>query len=205
MVDAVITADEVDMDRINRAVDGLVADTGRSMFQSIMYAANMICQSGRADSKPARKNRPVVTNPLFQMSKKNLALMDLTGKGAIAARSKYMVEAYSQRKGRRVVYTNNPTDKIRNTPRRGTAKNIWDIMAAQFASAKGNIGESDKYMQVVGASSSTAVNALLHNRLSYLESAYPAQAARIVGKSMSRIDNAIERAIDKDVEVANRG
>jgi hypothetical protein len=205
MVDAVITANDVDMDRINRAVDGLVRDTGRSMFQSIMYAANMICQSGRADSKPARRYRDVVTNPLFQMNRKNRALMDLTGEEAIAARSKYMVEVYTPRHGRRMIYTNDPNDKIRNVPRRGTAKNIWDIMAAKFASAKTNIGAADKYMKIVGASSATAVNALLHNKLSYLEAAYPAQAARIVGKSMSRIEKAIERAIDKDVEVANRG
>lgn len=205
MVEAVIEVNEVDMDRINRAVDGLVKDTGRSMFQSIMYAANMICQSGRADSKPARKYRDVVQNPLFTMGARKRDLMDLTGREAIAARSRYMVEVYSQRKGRKVIYTNDRQDKIRNTPRIGTAKNIWNIMAAKFASAKTNIGERDKYMQVVGASTATAVNALLHNRLSYLESAYPAQAARIVGASMSRIEKAIERAIDKDVEVANRG
>lgn len=213
MVEVTTTPSASDMERINRVLSSLVANTGRSAFQSVMYAANMISQSGRANSKPSRVNREVERNPVFvplKMRKNTVVmegreLLDLTGVQAIAARSRYMIAVDTQKHGRKWWYTNRRDDPKVKVPRRGTARHIWDIMAAKFASAQGDMRNTDKYMDVLGAHSPTASMALVHNKLSYLEAAYPGQAAVIIDKSMSRIEKRIEQLTDRDVETANRG
>jgi hypothetical protein len=215
MVDVGITLDEVSMARVKNALQGLSQNTGRTMYQSVMYAANLVCQSGRADSRPAMKLRKIQKNPLAMGRKvKGRDLMQLSAREQRA----FMIEAFSQKRGRFTIYTNNMNDRRRAISKRETARNIWNVMAAKFAAFKGGVdvlnspisgpatigAETDK-LRVLGARSTDNAMALLHNKLGYLEAAYPGQTLMIVNKAMSRAEYFIDKATDKAVEVANRG
>lgn len=180
--------------RLARAIGEIQKHTGRSAYQSVMFASVKVCQSGRHDSKPGLKKRKIRPDPMVTY-KRGTKRADMGG----------FVDILSQRKAPRVARVSGPSDPKVEIKRHGLAKRLWNIMAAKAASTKsGMMVAFDKWYSFTVRPKSDEVVASIRNKLSYLWKAYPGQEARIAEKGAIALEREVDRKIGFIVDRANR-
>jgi hypothetical protein len=221
-----------DLKALQVAVNRVINETGRSLSDSITFAAVKVAQSGRSSSKIGKKNRPSIDNPEYREARGSfawarkqqregkaipieaqLALNDLNSITPFLIIKKtqgetYKIPSWEKKDPRRLIEMHVPGA----VGGRGLAKATWNIMAAKMASSKGRgIGtiqgsqyRVSKYQEKYGAEAG-AVVARLVNSLSYLQKAYPGIASVAVRKGTAALNGQMDRKIKASVQKANKG
>jgi hypothetical protein len=181
MDNVTITADTDNMalHRLSKAIADIEKHTGRSAYQSVMFATVKLCDSGSKDSKPAKKLRPLIPDQRhFAMTK---------GKS-------WLVEKLYQDKPAKLVRALGANDPVRKVPRVGTARNIWRIMKARAAATKsGTLVDFSKWHSLTVRTSPEVVASTIKNKLTYLEKAYKGQEGRVVAKGTIALERELDR------------
>jgi hypothetical protein len=168
------STDQMALNRLSKAIADVEKHTGRSTYQSVMFATVKICQSGRHDSKPGPKNRKLIPDPMI--------------KGG------WMVQKLTQRNPPKMIRVSGKNDKMVKIPRHGTAKNIWNIMAARAAATKsGTVVDFSRWHSLTVRTSPEIVASTIKNKLTYLEKAYPGQEGRVVAKGAIAMERELDR------------
>ena len=168
-LDISVQIDKAAVAKLSTAIERIHKYTGRSLYQSVMYAAVKVCQSGRRDSKPGMKRRKIRPDPMVTRMK-----------GAKKSDAGGFVDILSQHKPVRVVRVSGPTDKNVEIKRHGLARRLWNIMAAKAAATKsGTAVEFGRWYSFTAREQPEQTTATIKNKLSYLTKVYPMQQARI--------------------------
>jgi hypothetical protein len=168
------TTDQIAIDRLSKAIADIEKQTGRSTYQSVMFATVKICQSGRRDSKPRKKNRKLIPDPIV--------------KGG------WMVQKLTQKNPPKMIRVSGKNDKMVKIPRHGLAKNIWNIMAARAAATKsGTLVDFSRWHSLTVRTSPEIVASSIKNKLTYLEKAYRGQEGRVVAKGAIALERELDR------------
>jgi hypothetical protein len=177
------TTDQLALNRLAKAIADIEKQTGRSTYQSVMYATVKICDSGRRDSKPGKKNRKLIPDPMI--------------KGG------WMVQKLTQRNPPKMIRVSGKNDKMIKIPRHGLAKSIWNIMAARAAATKsGTIVDFSRWHSLTVRTKPEVVTSTIRNKLTYLEAAYKGQEGRIIAKGTSALEGILERKIGEAIKRA---
>jgi hypothetical protein len=178
------STDQMALNRLSKAIANIEKQTGRSTYQSVMFATVKICDSGSHDSKPAKKLRPLIPDQRHS---------------ALTGGKSWVVEKLYQNKPAKRVRALGANDPVRKVPRVGTARNIWRIMKARAAATKsGTLVDFSKWHSLTVRTSPEVVASTIRNKLTYLEKAYPGQKLRIVAKGTI----ALERELDRQIDIA---
>jgi hypothetical protein len=168
------STDQMALHRLSKAIADIEKQTGRSTYQSVMFATVKICQSGRHDSKPGPKNRKLIPDPMI--------------KGG------WMVQRLTQRNPPKMVRVSGKNDKMVKIPRHGLAKKTWNIMAARAAATKsGTLVDFSKWHSLTVRTSPEVVASAIKNKLTYLEKAYLGQEGRVVAKGAIALERELDR------------
>jgi len=227
-----VQPDLKDLQDLQKAVNRVINETGRSLSDSITFAAVKVAQSGRSASKLGKRKRKIIDNPEFKQARGSFAWarkQKREGK-AIPAEAQMAlnelnnitpflilrltqaeelkIPSWGKDDSRRVIENHTPG----SVGGRGLAKATWNIMAAKMASSRGRgIGtitgsnyRVSKYQEKYGAEAG-AVVARLVNRLSYSEKAYPGITSAAVRRGTAALNRQMDRRIKKSVQKANKG
>ena len=206
MVDVNIEPDRRDVDNLRDVLTELQKRTGRDAFQAVMFASVRLCESGRAASKPGRKQREAVANPFFKIREDRRSLIDTSDpKQAMKVQSRYMIPIDTQARGRRWWYTNDRNDPKRRIPRHGLARTIWNLMGAKAAATKGQAFHRGDFWTFGVFRSSDVSVATLHAGLSYLDKAYPGLQERIITAATKKLEYDAGLKVKESCDKANAG
>jgi len=204
-------------------------DTGQSAEQAVMFAAVKVAASGRADSKPAKRNRESITNPEWKQARGSFAWarnqqrrgQDIPPEAKIALAqlnniSPYFIRFLSQTRPPHLSPSwekKDPRRQIKRVTDGGTgglAKHTWNVMTGKLNAMREGAGNFrgknfrvSKYKEQLG-NEAGAVVARLINRLSYLEDAYPGITGRAITKGSRALIKEGERLMAKAARRANR-
>jgi hypothetical protein len=189
-----VAIDKAATARLTAAIAEIQKHTGRSVYQSVMFASVKVCQSGRHDSKPGLKKRKIRPDPLAAR-----------GRGMKKSQMGGLVDILSQRKAPRVARVSGPSDPLVVIKRHGLAKRLWNIMAAKAASTKsGTALAFSKWYSFTVRPKADEVVATMRSKLTYLQTAYPGQEARIATKGAIALEMDVDRKLGIIIDRANK-
>jgi hypothetical protein len=168
------TTDQMALNRLAKAIADIEKQTGRSTYQSVMFATVKLCDSGSHDSEPGPKNRKLIPDPMI--------------KGG------WMVQKLSQRNPPKMIRVSGRSDKLVKVPRHGLAQKLWRVMKAKAAATKsGTLVDFSKWHSLTVRTSPEIVASTIRNKLTYLEKAYQGQEGRVVAKGTVALERELDR------------
>ena len=193
MADLNIDVNKPDMQRLNSVLHALVKNTGRTCYQSVMFATVRCAESMRASSTPAPNYRKVLNNPAYTAKGRKRIPVSEWVKSGIGY--KFMVK-FDFRKDKPFWFTNDKTDPKRVIAKRGLARRMWNIVAAKAASATtasenaGNLNWKQEQASLRVFTGEAFTSATQINELSYLVDAYgPGQVPAAVASATRKLEH----------------
>ena len=200
MLDVTATVDRQDVARFTSAIQRLQTDLGKDAENAVQHAAIRFAMSGRARSKPSKKNRELFPNP------------NRTGRGKKAVGARYLIQYLRQPPNPpRLVPTDVRSDKRRVIETRGLAKASWGWMLSRMGrSVSAGVTQgrktgrlASKFADVVNHSGRRDPSIRLTDRLTYLKRAFPGIEPRAFQSAANQLNAIMDKAVARRVAKAN--